>query len=137
MGNVDRLQTVQGQRRSRYGQQRPGGGEPDPGPDGGWWGRSFQYEIPSNTFSDADSDTLSYATTQADGTTLPTWLTFTPGSGRRIYGTPAATDVGIVSVKVTVSDGKGGSVSDVFDITVEEDTTPPTLTSATVQARPV
>ena len=64
---------------------------------------------------------------------LPTWLTF-HASVRTFQGTPAASDAGVVSVKVTVSDGKGGSVSDVFDITVEEDTTPPTLTSATVPA---
>ena len=93
-------------------------------------GASFGYNVPFNTFSDADSDTLSYAVTQADGTDLPTWLSVS--SGRSFSGTPQATDVGIVSVKVTVSDGKGGSVSDVFDITVEVDTTPPTLISATV-----
>ena len=37
-----------------------------------------------------------------------------------------------MSVKVTASDGNGGSVSDTFDITVAADTTPPTLTSAGV-----
>ena len=98
-------------------------------------GAAFFYFIPSTTFSDADSDTLSYAATKADGMDLPTWLSFNPAANRREFtGTPAATDVGIVSVKVTASDSNGGSVSDVFDITVEEDTTPPTLTSATVNA---
>ncbi len=93
----------------------------------------FYYAVPTNTFSDADSDTLIYTATKADGMDLPTWLTFTSEVSRRyFFGTPAAADVGVVSVKVTVSDGKGGSVSDVFDITVEVDTTPPTLTTATV-----
>ena len=49
-----------------------------------------------------------------------------------LLGTPQAADVATVSVKVTASDGNGGSVSDEFDITVAADTTPPTLTSATV-----
>ena len=97
-------------------------------------GGSFNYSVHSSTFSDPDTgDTLSYAATKADGMDLPTWLTFFPNT-RSFQGTPTASDVGIVSVKVTVSDGKGGSVSDVFDITVEVDTTPPTLTSATVNA---
>ena len=96
-------------------------------------GGSFFYSIPSNTFSDADSDTLSYEATKDDGTTLPTWLSFNPAADNRTFsGTPAASDVGVVSVKVTASDSNGGSVSDEFDITVEEDTTPPTLTSADV-----
>ena len=94
-------------------------------------GAVFNFFLLSTTFSDADNDTLSYAATQADGTDLPTWLSVS-GTGRSFTGTPAAADVGVVSVKVTASDGKGGSVSDVFDITVEVDTTPPTLTSATV-----
>ena len=38
----------------------------------------------------------------------------------------------MVALKVTASDGNGGSVSDTFDITVAADTTPPTLTSAEV-----
>ena len=94
-------------------------------------GAVFNFFLLSTTFSDADNDTLSYAATQADGTELPTWLSVS-GTGRTFSGTPAASDVGVVSVKVTASDGKGGSVSDVFDITVEVDTTPPTLTSADV-----
>ena len=96
-------------------------------------GVAFNYLVPFNTFSDADSDTLSYTATQADGTALPTWLLFRPNPlFNRFSGRPQAADVGTVSVKVTVSDGKGGSVSDEFDITVEVDTTPPTLTSAIV-----
>ena len=96
-------------------------------------GTAFSYTFPATTFNDVDTgDTLSYAATKADGTALPTWLVFT-ASTRTFAGTPAASDVGTVSVKVTASDGNGGSVSDEFDITVEADTTPPTLTSATVQ----
>ena len=97
-------------------------------------GTAFSYAFPANTFSDADSDALTYTATKADGTALPTWLSFT-ASTRAFSGTPQAADTGTVSVKVTASDGNGGSVSDEFDITVSAaDTTPPTLTSATILA---
>ena len=94
-------------------------------------GTAFSYAFPANTFSDADSDTLSYTATKADGTALPTWLSFT-ASTRAFSGTPQAADTGTVSVKVTASDGNGGSVSDEFDITVSAvaDTTAPVFESA-------
>ena len=93
-------------------------------------GTAFSYAFPANTFSDADtSDTLTYTATKADDTALPTWLAFA-ASTRTFSGTP--TDAGMVALKVTASDGNGGSVSDTFDITVAADTTPPTLTSAGV-----
>ena len=95
-------------------------------------GTAFSYAFPDTTFSDADTgDTLTYAATKADGATLPTWLSFAAGT-RTFSGTPQAADVGTVAVKVTASDGNGGSVSDTFDITVAADTTPPTLISAMV-----
>ena len=84
-------------------------------------------------FSDADGDTLTYMATKADGTALPMWLSFAD-STRTFSGTPQTADIATVSVKVTASDGNGGSVSDEFDITVSAppDTTPPALTGATV-----
>ena len=44
--------------------------------------------------------------TKSDDTALPSWLSFTA----------ATLDAGTVSVKVTASDGNGGSVSDTFDV---------------------
>ena len=97
-------------------------------------GTAFSYVFPANTFSDADTgDTLSYTATKTDATALPTWLAFAAGT-RTFAGTPQAADAGTVAVKVTASDGNGGSVSDTFDITVAADTTPPTLTSVEVLA---
>ena len=80
-------------------------------------GTAFSYAFPDNTFSDADGDTLSYMATKADDDALPSWLTFT-ASTRTFFGTPQAADVETVSVKVTASDGKGGSGSDTFEIDV-------------------
>ena len=86
-------------------------------------GTFFRYAFPADAFTDAEGDTLTYGATKADGAALPTWLSF--AAGTRIFsGTPQAADVGTVSVKVTASDGNGGSVSDDFDITV---TDPPSV----------
>ncbi len=81
-------------------------------------GTAFSYAFPANTFADADGDSLTYTATKSDNSTLPTWLTFTPGT-RAFSGTPQSTDVGTLSVKVTADDGHtGGTVSDTFDIAV-------------------
>src|SRR5262249_34306675 len=38
--------------------------------------RTWNYQLPANTFFDQDNNALSYSATLADGTALPTWLTF-------------------------------------------------------------
>ena len=93
-------------------------------------GTALNYAFPANTFADADSDTLTYTATKSDDSALPLWLSFTPGT-RTFSGTPQAADVETLSVKVTASDGNGGSVSDTFDIVVSlpADTTAPRVTS--------
>ena len=78
-------------------------------------GTAFSYTVPANTFSDADNDPLTYTATKADGTPLPTWLSFDHGT-RTFSGTPPTTVVIPLPLKVTASDGYGGSVSDMFDI---------------------
>ena len=95
----------------------------------------FSYVFLTNTFNDRDGDALSYTATEPDDTALPTWLAFADTT-RIFSGTPATGDVGTVSVKVTASDGNGGSVSDTFDIEVSAaaDTTPPTLSSSVIDS---
>ena len=83
-------------------------------------GTVFNYTVPDDTFTDADSDTLTYAATLDGGNELPSWLSFTAAT-RAFSGTPTAAQT--VSVQVTASDGNGGSVSDFFDIVVSADTT--------------
>ena len=81
-------------------------------------GTAFSYAFLANTFADTDpGDTLTYTATQSDDTALPSWLSFAAAT-RTFSGMPTAADVGTVSVKVTASDGHGGSVSDTFDIVV-------------------
>ena len=80
-------------------------------------GTAFSYRFPADTFSDADGDALTYSATRDDGTALPSWLEFDDAS-RIFSGTPAVADIETVAVKVTASDGRGGTVSDTFDIAV-------------------
>ena len=87
-------------------------------------GTVFSYAFPANTFSDADGDDLTYAAKRSDDSALPSWLSFTPAT-RTFSGTPAS--AGTVSVKVTASDGNGGSVDDVFDIVVAAANTAPVV----------
>ena len=80
-------------------------------------GTAFRYQFSEDTFSDADGDPLSYTAARGDGTNLPTWLTFNANS-RTFSGTPQASDIGTLNIRVTASDDNGGSVFDAFDITV-------------------
>ncbi|MXW69102.1 MAG: hypothetical protein F4Z61_03990, partial [Acidimicrobiia bacterium] len=81
-------------------------------------GTAFSYAFPAGTFSDVDSgDTLTYSAAKSDDADLPPWLSFTPAT-RTFSGTPAAADAGLLMVKVTASDGNGGTVSDTFTLTV-------------------
>ena len=81
-------------------------------------GTALNYAFPADTFADTDAgDTLTYTATQSDDSALPAWLSFAAAT-RTFSGTPLTADVGTVSVKVTASDGNGGSVSDTFDIVV-------------------
>ena len=98
-------------------------------------GTAFEYIFPDSTFSDADSDTLTYTFMRTDGTTdsaLPGWLASTPAE-RKLAGTPGSGDIGTLMVKVTASDGNGGTISDTFDIVVSAaDTAPAFADSATI-----
>ena len=81
-------------------------------------GAVFSYTFPTNTFSDPDAGTtLTYSATLSNGSALPAWLSFSAGT-RTFSGTPAAANVGPIDVRVTASDGAGGSISDVFTLTV-------------------
>ena len=72
----------------------------------------------AGTFTDVDSgDTLTYAATLADGIALPAWLSFN-ATTRTFSGTPAAANVGTISVKATATDLGGLAASETFNIAV-------------------
>jgi VCBS repeat-containing protein len=89
-------------------------------------GSAFSLVLPASTFTDVDSgDTLTYTATAADGSPLPAWLTFN-ASTRTFSGTPAAGDVGTLSVKASATDLGSLAASETFNIAV---TTTPTTVS--------
>lgn len=79
-------------------------------------GSSLNFAFAGNTFTDVDSPSLTYTATLANGAAMPTWLSFDPAT-RMFSGTPAAADVGSLSIRVTASDGSL-SASDVFSLVV-------------------
>jgi hypothetical protein len=101
-------------------------------------GTAFTYTFPSNTFSDPNAGTVfTYSASLSNDSPLPAWLSFN-ASTRTFSGTPGTTAVGPLNVRVTASDGAGGSVSDIFIITVNPVTpVTPLITWATPAAIPV
>lgn len=78
----------------------------------------FNFALLENLFQDADvSDVLTYSVTQADGSTLPDWLSFDPET-RTLSGLPVNNDVGSVSIKLTATDLAGAQASQVFALNV-------------------
>ena len=83
-------------------------------------GAAFRYVF--NAVSDPDGDTVTYSATLSNGNALPGWLSFNAKT-RAFSGTPQANDVGAVTIRVTASDGEGGSSSATFTITVAAEAT--------------
>ncbi|NGZ06021.1 MAG: SUMF1/EgtB/PvdO family nonheme iron enzyme [Magnetococcales bacterium] len=84
-------------------------------PDKSWQRGSAQsFQFASTTFRDRDSDRLTYTARQANGSALPSWLRFS-SSTRTFSGTPPAY-ASTLTIRVTASDGRGGTVSDSFVI---------------------
>ncbi|WJM79245.1 putative Ig domain-containing protein, partial [Pectobacterium brasiliense] len=78
---------------------------------------SLNFTVPAGTFSDPDvGDTLTLSATLANGSPLPSWITFNPTTGT-FSGTPGNGDIGNLSIKVTANDGDA-SISTTFSLTV-------------------
>ena len=85
------------------------------------------YQVPADTFSDADGDALTYAATLADGSALPAWLHFDAAT-RTFSGTPPQDFNGTIAVKVAASDGSA-TASDNFDLVIDPVNDAPAVTS--------
>ena len=91
---------------------------------------AFSFVVPADSFADVDlGDALSYRATLADGSALPSWLSFDIAT-RTFSGTPVNADVGTLSVTVTATDAASAPVSDVFDIVVANTNDAPTVANA-------
>src|SRR5690606_32383970 len=77
-------------------------------------------------------DSLILTATLADGSALPTWLTFDAATGT-FSGTPANGDVGTLSIRVTATDQANASVSTGFSLEVINTNDAPTAGSIGTQ----
>lgn len=95
---------------------------------------AFHYALPVDAFTDVDGDALSYSASLPDGSPLPAWLAFDPAT-QTFSGTPAAGDVGVLTLRVTAADSAGASVSSTFALDVHPvDITAPGLVSLQVSS---
>ncbi|WP_278251890.1 malectin domain-containing carbohydrate-binding protein [Sabulibacter ruber] len=95
-------------------------------------GTAYSYSFPTGTFTDPNNDPLTYTATLTTGAALPAWLAFTGGT-RTFSGTPPTGSTGTYAIRVTASDGKGGTATDDFSLTVQAGTQvnqPPTVAAA-------
>ena len=84
-------------------------------------------QVPASTFEEQDvGDTLTYSATFANGTALPSWLTFDAAT-HMFSGTPDDAQVGSYELRVTVLDTDNLSASDVFTLTVTNVNEAPTV----------
>lgn len=89
-------------------------------------GSALNFVFAANTFTDPDpGDVLSYSAKLANGSSLPAWLTFNPTT-RSFTGIPSTGNVGILGITVTASDQAGLTISNAFDLKVNNVVTPPT-----------
>jgi nucleoid-associated protein YgaU len=77
-------------------------------------GQAWQFDVPANTFSDPQAQTLRYSAIQSNGNVMPEWLQFDP-LNRRFYGTP--TVAGTWTLRVKAEDTYGLSVYRDFSFT--------------------
>jgi Ca2+-binding RTX toxin-like protein len=78
----------------------------------------YLYAVPAGTFSDPDpGDALAYTATLVDGSQLPGWLSFDPGTAT-FSGTPQAADVGAIELRLTATDTAGLFAEDTFALNV-------------------
>ena len=85
----------------------------------------FFVGLPGGLFQDVDTgDSLTITATQANGSALPSWLSFNAGH-RTLTGTPADADVGHLTIRLTATDTHGASASVDFGLQVANvETTP-------------
>ncbi|MBD8876179.1 putative Ig domain-containing protein [Roseibium polysiphoniae] len=88
---------------------------------------AWSFAVPAGTFIDADGDALSYSAALADGSALPSWLSFDDAT-QAFSGTPPQDFNGTLLLKVTASDGTG-TVDANFTLTVVAENDAPVVTA--------
>ncbi|WP_321945843.1 putative Ig domain-containing protein [Paraburkholderia sp. J10-1] len=83
-------------------------------------GQAWQYSLPAGLFNEpVAGDTLTYTAKMADGTALPTWLTFDPAT-QTLRGTPSGTTPSLLNVRITATDMGGLSSSTVLGVQLQQ-----------------
>ena len=77
-------------------------------------GKTVDFTLASNTFTDPQGESLTYSATLANGSALPSWLTFNAAT-RTFTGTVPTTADGL-TIKVTAADAGGASTSETFSV---------------------
>jgi hypothetical protein len=90
-------------------------------------GQTVKFTLAPNTFTDPQGEKLSYRATLANGSALPSWLTFNAAS-ETFSGTVPTTAAGL-SIQVTATDAGGASSSETFAVLTPA--AAPTLTAQT------
>ena len=79
-------------------------------------GAGYSFAVPFYTFYDPDpNDQLLYCAVLGDGSALPAWLTFDPGT-LSFTATPDINVFDVISVRLTATDLAGAQVTDSFNI---------------------
>ena len=87
-------------------------------------GTAFSFTLPSQTFQDVDlQDSLTLKAALADGSSLPSWLSFNAATGK-FSGTPP--QAGSIALKVTATDTANAAISDEFSVAIAAASTPGT-----------
>ncbi len=87
----------------------------------------FSFVVPEQAFTDPDlNDSLSFSASISDGGVLPAWLKFDTIT-KTFSGTPGNDDVGSFAVKVTATDAGLLSVSDEFNLIVNNSNDAPQI----------
>ncbi|NOS81873.1 MAG: hypothetical protein HOP32_09875, partial [Nitrospira sp.] len=87
----------------------------------------FSLIVPVGTFADVDAgDTLTYSATLADGTALPTWLSFN-STTRTFSGIPLNNHVGTLALTVIATDSSNLSASTGFTLAIQNVNDAPTV----------
>jgi hypothetical protein len=79
-------------------------------------GQKVSLALAANTFTDPQSETLSYSAKQSSGSALPSWLSF--NAATRTFSGSVPAGVESLALKVTATDSSGLSGTEVFDVTV-------------------
>ncbi|RZJ60293.1 MAG: hypothetical protein EON49_08855, partial [Acidovorax sp.] len=92
---------------------------------------AWAYTLPAGTFTDPEGQALTYAATLADGSVLPSWLSFDAAT-RTLSGTPGSAAAASVYIRFSATDPAGASASTVLGLTITPK--PPATVDVVIQA---